>query len=111
MLNEGTTGRKAADVSQRLNSSGAHSNLDQRRFHDDIAFCFEEGCRKGFDLFSDVVLHPSFPAEELLRKKELVKGALKQREEEPSFVAGREFIKNVFDAHPYGGSSREVSRA
>ena len=35
-------------------------------------------------------------------KKERIKGFLRQREEEPSFLADRAFRKEVFGEHPYG---------
>ena len=103
MLNEGTAGRKAADISQEIEFIGGSLETSTNNDFTTISLSvLKKDVEKGFDLFSDVVLHPSFPADELARKKELVKGALKQREEEPSFVAGREFIKDVFGEHPYG---------
>lgn len=56
----------------------------------------------GFDLLSDIILHPSFPEDELNKKRERIKGSLKAREEDPGFVASREFDKAVFGSHPYG---------
>jgi zinc protease len=54
------------------------------------------------ELFSDILFNPTFPQEEIDRKKEQIKGSLKQREEEPSFLAERAFKKGVFNEHPYG---------
>jgi len=56
----------------------------------------------GFDLLSDIILNPSFPGDELDKKRERIKGALKAQEDDPGFVASKEFIKNVFGPHPYG---------
>jgi zinc protease len=103
MLNEGTAGRKAADISQEIEFIGGSLETSTNNDFTTISLSvLKKDVEKGFDLFSDVVLHPSFPADELARKKELVKGALKQKEEEPSFIAGREFIRSVFGEHPYG---------
>jgi len=103
MLNEGTTGRKAADISQEIEFIGGSLETSTNNDFTTISLSvLKKDVEKGFDLFSDVVLHPSFPADELARKKELVKGTLKQREEDPSFVAGRRFIREVFGEHPYG---------
>jgi zinc protease len=70
--------------------------------------------RKGFDLFSDILLDPSFPPEEIDRKKELIKGSLRQKEEDPSFLAGRAIKREVFGSHPYGrlvqGSPGSIDR-
>lgn len=103
MLNEGTARRKAVDISQEIEFiGGSLENSTNSDFTTISLSVLKKDVEKGFDLFSDVVLHPSFPADELIRKKELVKGALKQREEEPSFVAGKRFIREVFGEHPYG---------
>jgi zinc protease len=61
---------------------------------------------KGFELMSDVLLRPVFPRKEIKRKKEQVKGALKQRREDPGYLAGVKFAELVYGSHPYG---RQIS--
>jgi zinc protease len=103
MLAEGTATRKAVDINSEIDFIGA--NLDSSVNHDYTTVSLsvlKKNMDKGFDIFSDIVLHPSFPAEELARKKDLLKGALRQKEEDPSFVAGREFDKDIFGDSPYG---------
>jgi zinc protease len=56
----------------------------------------------GFDLLSDIILNPIFPEDELNKKRERIKGSLMAQEEDPGFVASREFKKAVFGEHPYG---------
>ncbi|MBI5058003.1 MAG: insulinase family protein [Nitrospirae bacterium] len=56
----------------------------------------------GFDLLSDIIINPSFPEDELNKKRVRIKGSLKSQEDQPDFVASREFRKAVFGAHPYG---------
>ncbi len=103
MLTDGTTNRKFADISREIEFIGASLESDVNSDYTAVSLSvLKKDVNEGFDLFSDVVLHPSFPAEELPRKKELIKGSLRQREEDPSFVAGKEFIKDVFGNHPYG---------
>jgi zinc protease len=103
MLNEGTAGRKAAEISHEIEFIGGSLEAMTNNDYTTITLSvLKKDVDKGFDLFSDVVLHPTFPAGELARKKELVTGALKQKEEDPSFVAGREFIRDIFGEHPYG---------
>jgi zinc protease len=43
-----------------------------------------------------------FSIEELARRKTLLAGSLKKREEDPAFMAGREFIKNLYGDFSYG---------
>ena len=45
---------------------------------------------------------PTFPQAEIDRKREMIKGSLRHQEEDPSFLAGRAFKKEVFGEHPYG---------
>ena len=114
MLTEGTATRKGADISREIEFIGG--SLDSAANNDFTTVSLsvlKKDADKGFDLLSDIVLHPSFPADELARKKELLKGSLKQKEEEPSFIANREFIKDLFGDHPYGrlveGSVQSIS--
>ncbi|HTZ17475.1 MAG TPA: pitrilysin family protein [Dissulfurispiraceae bacterium] len=103
MLTEGTATRKSGDISGEIDFIGGSLHAATNSDYTTVSLSIlKKDIDKGFDLFSDVVMHPSFPADELARKKELVKGSLKQREEEPGFIAGREFIKDVFGSHPYG---------
>lgn len=103
MLTEGTAVRNAINVSREIDFIGA--TLDAATNSDYTAVSLsvlKKDVDKGFELFSDIVLHPSFPVDELARSKELVKGTLKQKEEDPAFVAGKEFVKYLFGDSPYG---------
>ncbi len=103
MLSEGTATRKGADISREIEFIGGSLEASTNSDFTTVSLSIlKKDINKGFDLFSDVVLHPAFPADELARKKELIKGSLKQKEEEPSFVANREFIRDIYGDHPYG---------
>jgi zinc protease len=56
----------------------------------------------GLDLLAEVVLTPTFPAEEVKRKTAQIQAAIKRSEEDPGTVAGRALAKLVFPNHPYG---------
>ena len=56
----------------------------------------------GLDLFSEVLLTPTFPAEEVKRKTAQIQAAIKRSEEDPGTVAARALAKLVFPNHPYG---------
>ncbi|MBM4129038.1 MAG: insulinase family protein, partial [Nitrospira sp.] len=60
---------------------------------------------------SDIVLNPVFPEKEIERKKNLIKGSLRQNEEDPSFLAERAFKKEVLGEHPYGRLIRGSAEA
>ncbi|OGW37968.1 MAG: hypothetical protein A2Y97_05530 [Nitrospirae bacterium RBG_13_39_12] len=103
LLTEGTKSRKSADISEEVEFIGA--SLDASAGSDYITITLsvlKKDINKGFELFSDVLLNPTFPQDEIDRKKDLIKGSLKQREEEPSYLAERAFKKEVFGEYPYG---------
>src|SRR5439155_5200594 len=45
----------------------------------------------GLDLLADVLLRPTFPAEEVARKREEVRATVRRSEEDPGAVVGRLF--------------------
>ncbi|MBI5212921.1 MAG: insulinase family protein [Nitrospirae bacterium] len=103
MLTEGTSKRKAAEISEEIEFIGASMGASTASDYTTISLSvLKKDIEKGFELFSDVLLNPSFPEAEIRRKKDMIKGSLRQSEDDPSFVAERAFIKEVFGGHPYG---------
>jgi zinc protease len=103
LLLEGTKHRKSTDISEEIEFLGASLDTSTSSDYTTITLSvLKKDINKGFELFSDILLNPVFPQREIERKKELIKGSLKQREEDPSFVAERAFRQEVFGEHPYG---------
>jgi len=103
LLDEGTKNRKSSEISEEIEFIGASLGASAGSDYTTITLSvLKKDVEKGFELFSDIVLNPIFPQEELDRKRELIKGSLKQREEDPSFLAERAFKKAVYGEHPYG---------
>lgn len=103
MLTEGTTKRKSSEISEEIEFIGASLDASIGSDYTTISLSIlKKDIERGFDLLGDIILNPSFPEDELRRKKEIIKGSLRQSEEDPSFVASRAFIKEVFHHHPYG---------
>lgn len=103
MLTEGTTTRSAAQISEDIEFLGASLEATTTQDFTTISLSvLKKDLDKGFELFSDILLNPAFQEDELSRRKALISGALRQREEDPAFVAGRAFIKEVFGPHAYG---------
>ena len=55
----------------------------------------------GLSLFSEILLRPAFPPEEVERLKPLIIADLKRQEDSLSSVAIREFRRELFRPHPY----------
>ncbi|GER93690.1 insulinase family protein [hot springs metagenome] len=103
MLTEGTKKRKASEISEEIEFMGASLDASTSSDYTTISLSvLRKDVEKGFEIFSDVLQNPLFPEEEIKRKKEIIKGSLMQSEEDPSFVASKTFIKEVFGDHPYG---------
>ncbi len=103
LLLEGTKHRKSTDISEEIEFLGASLDTSTSSDYTTITLSvLKKDINKGFELFSDILLNPVFPQREIERIKELIRGSLKQREEDPSFVAERAFRQEVFGEHPYG---------
>jgi zinc protease len=103
LLTEGTKTRKATDISEEIEFIGASLGASADTDYTVITLSvLKKDIEKGFELLSDIALNPIFPDDEIARNKDLIKGSLKQSEEEPSFLAGRAFKKAVYGELPYG---------
>lgn len=103
LLTEGTKKRKAKEISEEIEFIGA--SLDSSAGSDFSTLrlsVLKKDIEKGFEILSDVLLNPTFLEEEIKRLKEMIKGNLRQSEEDPSFVADKTFRKAVYGDHPYG---------
>ncbi len=103
LLDEGTRTRTAMQISEEISYIGARLGVSAGMDYTTLNLTvLKKDIDKGFEVFSDVLLNPTFPDEEIKRIKDLVKGSLRQREEDPSFLARKAFNREVYGAHPYG---------
>ncbi len=103
LITEGTKNLTSKDISEEIDFIGASLDAGAGADYTTLALSvLKKDLKKGFALFADVLLNPSFPEDELVRVRERAKGFLAQQEEDPSFLADRAFRKEVFGSHPYG---------
>ncbi len=103
LITEGTKKRSAVDISEEVDFIGASLGASADQDYTTLSLSvLKKDVEKGFEIFSDVLLNPTFPDEEVNRIKELIKGSLRQSEEEPGFLADRAFKKAVYGDLPYG---------
>ncbi len=103
LLMEGTKTRTSEQISEGVDFIGADLDVSAGRDYTTISLAvLKKDIDKGFELFSDILMNPVFPDNEIRMKKELIKGDLKQREEDPGFVAQRSFRKAIYGNLPYG---------
>ena len=103
LLREGTTARTSQQIAQTIDSIGG--NLDAAAALESAyvtANVTSDQVDLALDLLSDVVLHPSFPADELERWRNQTLSELQIQLTNPGYVAYVAFIRAVHGDHPYG---------
>jgi zinc protease len=115
LMNEGTTQRSSEQISEEVEFMGASLGASAAQDYSSVSLSIlKKDIDKGFELFSDILLHPTFAQEEINRKVELLKSSFIAREESPGFLAGRAYINEIFEGHPYGrltsGTSETIQR-
>lgn len=115
MLDEGTAGRTALDISEELARLGAQlgtgSDLDMSIVS---LSALRENLAPSLDLLADVTLNPSFPENELERLKTQQLAAIQREKVTPILMALRVFPRLIYgEDHAYGlpftGSGTEAS--
>ena len=103
MLTEGTGSRSSKELADQIDyiggSLGAHTGYDFTLLN---GSALSNSTAKLFELFSDVLLNPSFPEDEIKLKKANWLQALIMKRSQPSFLLEERFRKVIFGGHPYG---------
>jgi len=103
LMREGTDTRSATDIANAIDFVGGSLSVAAGA---DYCAAGEEVLAKdvatGLDLFSDVILHPSFPDDEIDREVKQRLANLDGLKEDPSSIASIVFNRNVYGSHPYG---------
>lgn len=103
LLDEGTKSRTAEQISEEIEFVGGGVGASGGKDYITVKLSIlKKDLDLGFDLLSDIILNPVFLEDELKKKIERIKASLKVQEENPGFLASRDFKKSVFGTHPYG---------
>jgi zinc protease len=104
MLRKGTASRSADDIAEAIDSVGGSletgagsesSRVDCTVLAKDSALCL--------DLIADLLLHPTFPEDEMGEIRDQMLGGIRQRYDDPGSLAQAHFENLVFgDQHPDG---------
>lgn len=101
-LTQGTKTRSARQIAEQLQAAGG--DLDARATQDSIIVStsvLADKFDQALPLLADVAANASFPDAEVAIAKRNVADSLRQREADPSFLAGRALAKVTFGDHPY----------
>jgi zinc protease len=107
MLDEGTEGRTALQIADALDFIGAHLSASASYDGSFVALeTLKEHVAAALDIYSDVLLHPTFPQKEFDRVKKEVLTSLIQQKDQPFIIANKVFASRLYgEAHPYGWPS------
>jgi zinc protease len=115
MLDEGTRNLNTLEISDQLQKLGAHlstgSDLDTSSIY---LSALKANLEKSLDLYSEVILHPSFPASELDRLRKMQIDAIQREKVQPNSMALRVLPQLLYGqghayANPFTGSGTEAS--
>ncbi len=102
-LKEGTTSRSAKEVAEQAANMGGDISVN---VGEDQTFLFgdvlSEFGPQLVDLMADVIKHPAFPESELERLKTNLIRNLHLSKSQPQMLAREQFLKALYDGHPYG---------
>src|SRR5215467_9258432 len=103
MLRQGTKTLSSVQIAEQSALLGAEINASSG-FGSSATVMNISGLSDNFDqwfaLASDVLLNPSFPADELNRLKQRMKAQLQQQRANPNFLSNERFNRAVYGSHP-----------
>lgn len=103
LLTQGTKTRSAQQISQTFDFIGASYRTAAETDYASISLrVLSKDLDTGLNVLLDLLLHPSFPDEEVSRRREAAVGQMDAEQDDPGKVAERAFLKAVFGDGPYG---------
>jgi len=103
MLFKGTDSRSSYDIALSMESVGGYLNA----FTSSEYTCYYSRCvntqlDRALDVLSDMVLHPSFPEEEIEKEKKVVIEEMKMYRDSPDDYLFEAFNSKIFEGHELG---------
>lgn len=102
LLTDGTETKSSKEIASQVEYIGgalrSSTDLDYGLLS---GSCLSPYADKLLDIMQDILLHPSFPQDELALKKANAIQALTMKRSEPDFLIEERFSKVVFGDHPY----------
>ncbi len=110
LLTKGTARRSATEIAEEADFVGSSLNAFSGVDASFIGFgTLTKNLPVMLDLMSDVLLHPSFPDEEVERWRELQTADLLQAKSDANYLASTRTAREVYGVHPYGAAVTEES--
>ncbi|MFR9578603.1 MAG: pitrilysin family protein [Rikenellaceae bacterium] len=109
LLSEGSETMTAREIAEKLDYYGSYFDVNVDRDHSYFSFCsLSKFVEPTLDVAEQILLHPTFPKEEIRTYCTKRKQRLRIEREKVETKAREEFAKSMFgENHPYGTSSHE----
>lgn len=99
---KGTTTRNALTLAQEMEGLGAAFGIDAQPDYLSMGGQVTlDNWAAAFDLFEDILLHPSFPIAEVEKERDVLLNAIRTRHEQIFVVADERLRRELFGSHPY----------
>jgi predicted Zn-dependent peptidase len=103
MLFKGTATRTAEDIAQAIDSIGGQLDaFTAKEYASYYIKVLDEHLPLALDILSDIVLNPSFSAEDIEREKKVVLEEIKMVEDTPDDLVHEIFTQGFWENHPLG---------
>jgi zinc protease len=103
MLTQGTAKRSAQEIADAIDFVGGSLSAAAGKDATTVSLnIVKKDLAVGFDLMSDVVLHPAFQADELERQRQQLLSSLELQYSDPEYLASVAFARVVYNKSPYG---------
>src|ERR1700686_3420451 len=115
MVFKGTKHRTAEEIARQVHSIGG--NMDAFTSKECICFnvkVLDENVPVALEILTDLVLHPTFTAEDIVRERGVILEEIKMDEDNPDYLVHEIFTQNFWKDHPLGkpilGTKETVKR-
>lgn len=103
MLTQGTKNRSALQIAKEIESmAGSMGGFSGRNSFGVSGTVLSQFFESGLELLGDVILNPSFPEEEVEKKRADILAAIERKEDQPFAFTVKSFDALFFEKHPYG---------
>jgi len=110
LIDNGTANRSAEEIAAAIDFIGANLGAGSGADWSSVSLtATTPHLEEGLEVFADVVMHPTFPADELEKERRRQLTGLQVALSQPSTLASRRFFAEVYGEHPYGWSPDPAS--
>ena len=103
LLFKGTATRSTEDIAKTIDSVGGQLNaFTEKEYVGFYARVLDEHLPLAFDLLSDIVLNPAFPAKEIERERNVIFEEISMIEDSPQELVLDLYMENCWKGHPLG---------